>query len=339
MRFREGDLIETHDGVIFDVKGLLHPPDRVIAFPRFIPSLDGTRRRKNNSYGKVYSLPERFMYLQQKAPELIVYDPVFDETLCEVPTNKIAKHYKPNKKLQELRSKKETAELEEKALQLASTLKHRTKNPWSSIGISGSLMVGLDTPTSDIDPIVYGAEQGYKAYAVLQEMRQERDSHFKQYTRQELHVLFDFRSKDTIMNFEDFVETESRKAFQGKFMGTDYFIRFVKNWREIPEKYGDMQYKNSGYATIRATVADASEALFTPCTYRIEDVIVIDGPKLETIKEVVSFRGRFCQQAKDGEGVVVQGKLEKVVDTQEDREYYRIILGNKSSDYMVLSGK
>ena len=46
-------------------------------------------------------------------------------------------------------------------------------------------------------------------------------------------MLFDFRSKDTIMTFEDFAEVESRKAFQGKFMETDYFVRFVKDWQEI----------------------------------------------------------------------------------------------------------
>ena len=86
MRAREGDLIKTGDNVIFDVKGLVHPPDKVIAFPRYIPS---TRRHPwtpGNLYGKVYNLAERFKYLQQKTPQLIVADPVFGETLCEVPT-------------------------------------------------------------------------------------------------------------------------------------------------------------------------------------------------------------------------------------------------------------
>ena len=85
-------------------------------------------------------------------------------------------------------------------------------------------------------------------------------------------------------------------------------MRFVKDWSEISEKYGDVYYKNSGYARIAATVADDSEALFTPCTYRLENVKVADGPALEPITEVVSFRGRFCEQAKTGERIVAQGK-------------------------------
>ena len=38
MRAREGDLIKTKSNVVFDVKGLVHPADKIIAFPRFIPS-------------------------------------------------------------------------------------------------------------------------------------------------------------------------------------------------------------------------------------------------------------------------------------------------------------
>ena len=74
------------------------------------------------------------------------------------------------------------------------------------------------------------------------------------------------------MSFEDFVLVESRKAFQGKFMGTDYFIRFVKDWSEISEQYGDVCFKNSGYAKITAKIADSSDSLFTPCTYKLKDV-------------------------------------------------------------------
>lgn len=33
----EGDFVETHDHLIFDVKGFLHPQDRVIAFLRYVP--------------------------------------------------------------------------------------------------------------------------------------------------------------------------------------------------------------------------------------------------------------------------------------------------------------
>ena len=336
MRAREGDLIKTKNSVIFDVKGLVHPPDKVIAFPRFIPSVAGARGHRKILYDKVYSLPERFIFLEQNSPELIVRDPVFDETLCEVPAAIIKKHYKPIEKLGKLRVFKTLSELERKAVQLAEALKETAGIPWSSMGVSGSLLVGLQTLKSDIDPVVYGVESCRKAYAALENMMRDSDSHFKPYSREELHVLFDFRSKDTIMSFEDFAKVESRKAFQGKFKGTDYFIRFVKDWNQTIEQYGDMCYKNRGYANITATITDDSEALFTPCTYGIENVKVVEGPRLQPILEIVSFRGRFCEQAKKGEAIVAQGKIELVTDKRKESEHYRIILGNRPSDYMAL---
>lgn len=337
MKAREGELIKTKDNVIFDVKGLVHPPNKVIAFPRYIPSPQGTRRSRKDLYGKIYSLSERFKFLEQEAPNLIVHDQIFDETLCEVPINTIKKHYKPIEKLRLLRTSKKVGDLERKALQLAEALKEAADIPWSAIGISGSVLVGLYTPKSDIDPVVYGVENCRRAYAALENLLKDNASQFKPYSREELQALFDFRSKDTIMNFEDFVKVESRKAFQGMFDDTDYFIRFVKDWSQINAQYGDVCYKNSGYAKVTATIADDSEALFTPCTYKIENVKVVEGLKLEPIREIVSFRGRFCEQARKSEAVTAQGKVERVTDKREEKAYYRIILGNKPSDYMVLS--
>ncbi len=337
MRAREGDLIKTKSSVVFDVKGLVHPADKIVAFPRFIPSPQGNRQGKDTTYGKVYSLSDRFKYLQENHPALIVFDPVFGETMCEVPISDVAEHYKPEEKLWSLRTAKDLNVLESKALQLAESLKKEAKIPWSSIGISGSIMAGLTTEKSDIDPLVYGVENCRRAYSALQNLLKDKDSGLKPYTRVELQELFDFRSKDTQMSFEDFVLVESRKAFQGKFMGTDYFIRFVKDWSEVNEQYGDVCFKNSGYGKITANIADSTDALFTPCTYRLQDVRVVEGPKVAPIVEIVSFRGRFCEQAANGEAVEAQGKVELVTNKKTGSEHFRLILGNKPSDYMVLS--
>jgi predicted nucleotidyltransferase len=337
MLAREGELIKTENHVIFDVKGLVHPPNRLIAFPRYIPSPQGTRRGQEDLYGKIYSFSERFQFLEQNMPDLIVHDPVFDETLCEVPVSTVVERYDPVEKLRLLRTSKMLGPLERKVVHLAEELKEASGIPWSAIGISGSVLVGLYTVKSDVDPVVYGAENGRRAYAALENLLKDDAAGFKPYTRGELQALFDFRSKDTIMGFEDFTRVERRKAFQGMYEGTDYFIRFVKDWSQLTEQYGDVCYKNAGYAKITATIADDSEALFTPCTYKIENVTVEEGAKLEPIREIVSFRGRFCEQAQKGEAVIAQGKVEHVTDKRKDQEYYRIILGNKHSDYMVLS--
>jgi predicted nucleotidyltransferase len=197
-------------------------------------------------------------------------------------------------------------------------------------------MAGLTNEKTDIDPLVYGIVNSRKAFTALKELLTTADSGFKPYSREELQTLFDFRSKDTQMSFEDFEKVETRKAFQGMFMGTDYFIRFVKDWSETGDLYGDVCYKNSGYAKITANIADNSDALFTPCAYKLEDVSIAEGPKLTPITEIVSFRGRFCEQATIGEKIEAQGKVELVTNKSGSREYYRLIIGSKPSDYMVL---
>jgi predicted nucleotidyltransferase len=52
MKAREGDLIKTKSNVVFDVKGLVHPPNKIIAFPRFIPPHMAPEKAKTAPTGK-----------------------------------------------------------------------------------------------------------------------------------------------------------------------------------------------------------------------------------------------------------------------------------------------
>jgi len=242
MKAREGDLIETFDGNIFDVKGLVHPLDRIIAFIRFTPDSKGERKRGNVCYKKVYPLQERYELLQQKFPQYLVFDSVFDEQLCEVPVEMVKKHYEPARYLGKLRHKRDLQELERQTLGFAHLLKRKGNVEWETLGVSGSLLVGLQTSTSDIDLIVYGSDNCRRVYGTLKSLVRGEDSRVKSYSRRELEPLFDFRSRDTDMEFEDFVRTESRKVLQGKFHQRDYFVRCVKEWSEIDEQYGSVRY-------------------------------------------------------------------------------------------------
>ncbi|MBS7632132.1 hypothetical protein KEJ15_00700 [Candidatus Bathyarchaeota archaeon] len=337
MKAREGDLVETLDNAIFDVKGLVHPPDRIVAFIRYFPQKSGWRKRETTAYRKIYPLSSRFKLLKKMFPDYLVYDPVFDEILCEIPVEKVKKIHDPIKRLKEMRSSKTLDSIEGKALKLASLLKETAGVQWNSLGVSGSLLVELHLPASDIDPVVYGSKNCRKVYFALQDLLHSKHSHFTSYTVSDLRRLFAFRSTDTKGSFEDFVRTESRKFLQGRFLGKDYFIRFVKDWNEVKEKYGNVRYVNIGRARIKATITDDSEAIFTPCIYRIGNVQPITGFAAETIEEIVSFRGRFCEQAKKGETVIAEGKVERVVDRKHGSKHYRLLLGNRPEDFMIPS--
>jgi predicted nucleotidyltransferase len=332
----EGDLFEDLNGIIFDVKGLVYPPNKVIAFPRFVPDSSGNRKHEGVAYKKIYALSTRFKFLERKFPQYIVYDPIFDEWLCEIPFENVKEYYKPVDRLQELRLSNELDELEMCALKFFKHLKDHVAVPWSKIGISGSLLTKLHTPNSDIDPIVYGSENCRNVYEALKAMPEDAESVLRFYSNEELKELFRFRFQGTRVSFNDFVRTESRKVLQGKFEGRDYFMRFVKDWNEAKERYGTIRYKNVGYAKIRAEIEDDSKAIFTPNSYKIRNVNILEGVRFP-IEEIASFRGRFCEQAKKGEVVIAQGKVERVTDRRQNREYFRLLLGNKPSDYIILA--
>jgi len=334
MRAREGDVIETVDRCFFDVKGLVHPPKKVIAFVRFVPDPAGDRNRGGLTYRKVYHIPERMRVAREKFPRYMVHDPVFNELLCEVPVMDVKQHYKPMERLRELRKRDGLDDVESQALQFVELAKETANVPWSKLGVSGSILIKLHKPASDIDLIVYGTENCRRVHSALGHLLEEGDL-IRRYDMEGLKSLFDFRSKDTAMSFEDFVRTESRKSLQGKFMGRDYFVRFVKDWKEIEERYGTVRYEPLGNMRVKAKVLDDSEAIFTPCHYKIDDVEVLEGVKVEPIEEIASFRGRFCEQARNGETVIAQGKVERVYKEGE-REHYRVLLGNKTSDHMII---
>jgi len=335
VKAREGDFIENHEGAIFDVKGSVHPTDKIIAFIRYFPHEEAERKRGKTAYQKVYSLPRRFAILKEKFPQYVVHDHVFDETLCEVPAHDVRKLHRPSERLQEIREFERPDALESRALQLTDLLAERADIKTEGIGISGSLLVKLHKTSSDIDVIIYGSKNCLKVRSTLANLLNERNSPVRPYDEKGLRSLFDFRSKDTLMSFEDFVRTESKKVMQGKFFDTDYFVRFVKEWDEVGEKYGDVQYKNVGNATIEAMVIDDSEAIFTPCTYGIANVRFLKGSRFEPVKEVVSFRGRFCDQANVGERILACGKIEQVTDGRNGSRHFRLLVGNNFEDFIV----
>ncbi len=334
MKVREGDLIETRDGNIFDVKGYVHPPGKIIAFIRFTPDPNGARIRGSTRYSKVYPLQERYELLRERFPQYLVFNTVFDQRLCEVRIGMVQEHYQPSKYLQQLRRTSAKHELQKQTLDLAQLLHNKARVKWSALGVSGSLLVGLHTAKSDIDLVAYGSQNCRKIYDALRLLIHDGTSGVKPYDKESLKALFDFRSKDTIMKFEDFIRTESRKVLQGMFRGRDYFIRCIKDWTEVSETYGSVQYKSMGRAKISATVIDDSQMIFTPCTYRIADVDILQGKVPKPLREVSSFRGRFCEQASKGERIIAYGTVEKV-EVRGGRKYFRLLLGNRPSDFMI----
>ena len=325
--------------MIFDVKGLVHPPGIVIAFLRYYPSETGARRRGGIRYDKVYSLDERYKLLKKTAASYIYYDEVFGSIMQGVPAKEIYRHYEPIVRLKEISADRGGLDtIEELSLSFCELLSESSHIPLNKLGVTGSILVGLQSESSDIDVIVYGTENCLSLYKAIDSLYSDSKSGLRPYTNSELRKLFKFRSSDTHTEWESFLRTEKRRRLQGMYRGRDYFLRFVRDWDEVQENYGDHIYIPLGKATIKANVIDDSESTFTPCLYKVNGVRILEGQYSDRppINEICSFRGRFCEIAKKGETVTGRGKLELAKD-RSGPVNTRLVVGEDKQDFLTLS--
>ncbi|MEM2984183.1 MAG: nucleotidyltransferase domain-containing protein [Candidatus Jordarchaeaceae archaeon] len=330
----EGDFIEDKNNMIFDVKGLVHPPNRVIAYLRYYPDAEGERTRKNGQkYSKVYSLEDRENYLIKHFPSYVYFDAVFGLKLEGVPRSQIKRVYKPIDKLQKLLVAEPLDDLERDTVLFVEILREESKISINKIGVSGSILVDLANTDSDVDIIVYGEKNSRRAYEALRNLFNNGNTAIKPYGEDGLRKLYNFRAKDTLMSYEDYLFSEKRKCVSGEINGRDFFMRFIKDPSEIREKYGDTKYVSLNIARIEGIVTDDRESLFTPCKYVIKHTKTLEG-EAPKISEIVSYRGRFCDQVRENEKFIAQGKVEKVITKSET--YYRLLLGGGREDFLIV---
>ncbi len=327
---REGDFIETMEGLIFDVKGLVHPPERAIAFLRYYPLETGSRQRAGCTYGKVYKLEDRFEILRKNHPQYLYEDPIFGLKLQGVPLSSIRQVCQPIEVLEQLRNQENRDALQEDTVTLARLIQEASSIEPSKLGISGSILVNLHEPDSDIDLIVYSRQAARAVQRSLRHIHRTKKDGIAGYNQETYQPIFDLRWKSSGLSFEEALEIDSPKAMHGTFYERHYFIRAILDWDEVDETYGDRRYQQIGYARARVRITDHSEGLFTPCSYKIQEVSIHGAKK---IREIVSFRGRFSEQAQKGDIVVVRGTLEEVL-TKNDR-WTRFVLGSNPQDILI----
>ena len=117
----------------------------------------------------------------------------------------------------------------------------------------------------------------------------------------------------------------------GLVEGREYFLRLVKHPREVEESSS----KPLGEVRLKATVVDAEEAILTPCTYGIEECSYQGNLKMPEASQLLSYRGKFTEQARVGERVEAKGTLEEAVF--KERKVYRVVLGGPGN-YLVPVG-
>lgn len=335
MTLIESDYLETEEGLFFAVKGIAQPSDRIMAYLRYAPDPHGERRRMGRPYRRLYHFAEQEQFLRAQYPQYLSYDPVTRLELQSVPCASIHRAYTSRQRLQDLRQQSSRDPVEEVTLSFAARLQQISAIPWSSLGVSGSLLIGLHTPASDLDMTVHGEQDCWALHHALSVLLDQDSGDIRRLDESGMHDLHAERSGDTRMSYADFIRSESKKVIQGRFRDKTYFIRFLKEPPEFGERYGDRLYTPLGRADIEAVITDHHNAIFTPCSYQIAGARSQQASAIPEIAEIVSFRGRFCEQALSGDTVRASGTVERV-EHQSGRVWHRLILGSAIEDTMYV---
>ncbi|MEM4189700.1 MAG: hypothetical protein QW544_04200 [Candidatus Caldarchaeum sp.] len=318
-RFRDHDFIETDEGWIFGVVSDTHPLGRVLVYPKYVPG-DGVWSRDGISYRRVlaaytsHEVAQALEMVRRLKPHYIYHDPVTDEDFTYIPVENIKKHYRCDERLQ-LILRKPANKLEEKCAKLVRRISSTAGVDGMFFGVSGSLLLQLHNPAADIDLVVYGGENFRKA---VKASRQTQTPHDVKQTQN--MTVKNYMTKYPI-TAEDAEKLAARCWTRGVFEGVFYSLHAVRLLEEIRAEYGTRLYKPVGVKKTSLRVLDASEGVFTPAVYQVED---LEGEVETLLCYDTTFAGLF----NEGDVVEAVGKLEKVEDLAKGVTYYSLLVGS-----------
>ena len=320
----EGHFVITIDNLIFEIKGIFHPRNRVIAYLRYVPTTN-----EISGYRKVYALDERETYLQNNYPSYLWFSEPHGRVVQSVPNDRIKSVLNPVDCLRNLRVSDETiSDLEQASVNLATGLVDATGIEWTDIGITGSQLVGVAREDSDIDLVVYGLDACRRFYSNLSDsITSIKGIEHYSGSLLDAHVSFRWGAHEDLKSI--LREIEQAKLLQGLFEGYHFFVRLVKTPRDFDYAYDDFSYQMKGHQLVSGKVVDDNEAIFTPCEYLVE------CNNLPSLRKLVSYRGRFTEQISKGRTFEAHGRLEVVTNHKEQEQFMQLVLGELPTDYLI----
>jgi predicted nucleotidyltransferase len=166
--------------------------------------------------------------------------------------------------------------------------------PMQEMGITGSMLIGLHGPSSDIDFVVYGPWWWLARKIVAHAKAKKEIQDLDEATWKKIYSK---RTPET--GFDEFMLHEMRKGNRGMVSGTYFDLLFTREWSQIsPQLSG----KNIGINQIEAKVIDAEFSFDSPAIYRLDH---------DEVKEVFCYSHTYAGQVLPGERLEAKGVLEE----------------------------
>jgi len=317
----DGDAFLTKDNFVFYTFGYEHAPERVSAFLKYIPvqfqscfplqfirrrwklgAIELLRPKKLYSAKNFQKLTEIF---RRHFQEYVHFCPFRQKELVSPPRSIIKTVYVPSQRLQALLRKRKRDRLQELTLKIICLLSAESGVPIEDFGVHGSIALNIHFPKSDIDLVVYGAENFRKLEATVNRL----------FIKGEL---------------------EAARKNRGEYKRKAFVYNAIRKREEVKVKYGHNKYLPIFPITFRCRVEDDSEAMFRPATYQIGDYQPLNSAsrleKVEVPTTLVSMIGYYRNIARKGESIEVCGVLEQVENVKTGKVRYQVVVGSGTSE-------
>ena len=294
--FLSKDFIETAEGLIFAVVAQGTEQGKVLCFLRYVKDDDGWK--------KVSTVPAN-VFLAQYYPDYLHYSPTLDAHLHAVAIERIIKHHQPKQRLQQIMLSDQQDAIERDLFKLCELLQQNGLD-LSKVGITGSLLVGVQNPSSDIDLVCYGRAIFHQCRAITSEL----------IAQEQLQALNDndwqqsYQRRSCELSFADYVWHEKRKNNKAVINGRKFDLNFIDDSARSESR----GFQKCGAITLQCAVIDDIHAFDYPAVFKIDH---------DEFDAIVSFTATYTGQAVKGETVEVSGIVE-----QSSQGVKRIVVGS-----------
>jgi len=276
------DFIVTQDGWIFSVISYSLPSDeRVNALLRYVPDEKGERMRSDGLRFHKMEFEESFKFLRENKPEYILGGS------HSIPIADVVEILRPDVRIHAL--------LSHPVIKVIADTFREGGIPASRMGVTGSWLCDLATPTSDIDFVVYG-KSFFDAIEILK--RAKAEGKVSELDESLWRKIYEKRSPE--ISFDEFLVHEVRKGNRGMIEGRYFDLLYVNDGKK-PPRYA--RGKVLGRCRIEAVVTDASHAFDSPAVFKVEH---------KEVEEVLSFTHTYAGQVMEGEVMEAKGVLEEI---------------------------
>ncbi len=326
---RDGETLLTKEGFIFYVFGYEHPDNRVFAFLKYIPSRFAHHfpirfLKQKWQLGEVeLSRPEKLYTaqnyqkfvetLRRNFPQYLYCCPFRGKEVLSVPLDHIKHVYLPGECLQRIFEKEEKDTIQEETVELVSLLSKESGMPVQDFGIHGSVGLDMHSEYSDIDLVVYGAENFKLLEAAVNRLAEEGVfSHV--FTKKIDHA----------------------RKHRGRYKDRRFVYNAVRKYEEIDAPHGKLKYTPIKNVSFSCTVVDGSQNMFRPAVYPIRNYQPEDesselSPE-QVPEKVQSMIGYYRNVARTGDQIKVSGTLERVKNMETDEVSYQVVVGTATRE-------